>query len=140
MSIMNKTEISHIYEGFKDGSLPEEEWTHKAHLITALSLLIDFGLVKTEAIMPDMIREYNTSRGGINSATEGYHHTITIFYLRLIEKFRTENSKYQIESLAEKLLKSEIANPYFTLNFYSKEHLFTPAARLGFVPPDIQGY
>lgn len=137
---MNKTDISRIFEGFSACTLPEEEWTHDAHLITALSLLIDHGLAKAETIMPDMIRDYNTSRGGINSATEGYHHTITIFYLRVIEKFRCANPDGSIEIQVDRLLASEIAQPYFTLNYYSKETLFTPAARLGFVAPDIQEY
>lgn len=137
---MNKTDISHIFDGFSACTLPEEEWTHEAHLISALSLLISHGLAKAEAIMPDMIRDYNTSRGGINSATEGYHHTITIFYLRMIEKFRCENPDGSIEMQVDRLLASEIAQPYFTLNYYSKETLFTPAARLGFVAPDIQEY
>ena len=137
---MNKTDISHIFEGFKACTLPAEEWTHEAHLISALSLLIDHGLAKAEAIMPDMIRNYNTSRGGINSASEGYHHTITIFYLRVIEKFRNSIPNGKIELQMERLLASEIAEPYFTLNYYSKETLFTPAARLGFVAPDIQNY
>lgn len=138
--VMNKTEIAHIYEGFRSCTLPKERWTHEAHLISALSLLNDYGLVEAESIMPDMIRDYNTSRGGINSATEGYHHTITIFYLRMIEKFRIEHSGDDVVTQIAKLLRCEIAEPYFTLNFYSKEHLFTPAARLGFVHPDKQAY
>ena len=137
---MNKTDIEHIYEGFKNLTLPKEEWTHEAHLITALSLLRDHGLEKAEAIMPDMIRDYNTSRGGINSETEGYHHTITIFYLRVIEKFRIANSAVNIDEQVERLLNCKIAAPFFTLNYYSKEILFAPAARLGFVPPDIHSY
>lgn len=137
---MKTTEILHIYKGFKALTLPKEEWTHEAHLVTALSLLHDHGLEKAEALMPDMIREYNTSRGGINSSTDGYHHTITIFYLRIIEKFRLNNKGLNFEDLATQLLGSEIAAPYYTLNFFSKEHLFTPEARLGLVQPDLKNY
>jgi len=137
---MNTAEISHIYDGFKALTLPKDEWTHEAHLVTALSLLFDHGLTTAEAIMPDMIRNYNTSRGGINSTTDGYHHTITIFYLRVIEKFRNKNMGLEFGELASRLLSSRIAEPYFTLNYFSKEHLFTPEARLGLVEPDIQAY
>ena len=137
---MKKTDISHIFDGFKDLTLPKDEWTHEAHLIAALCLLIDHGLEKAEAIMPDMIRDYNISRGGINSDTDGYHHTITIFYLRMIEKFRIENPNGSREKQVQRLLNSEIAKPYYTMKYYSKEALFTPAARLGFVLPDIQKY
>jgi len=137
---MNFEKISHIYEGFKSRTLPADEWTHEAHLLTALSLINEHGLEKAEAIMPGMIRDYNISRGGINSATEGYHHTITIFYLRVIETFRGKNSGLAFADLATQLLNSEIAEPYFTLNYFSKEHLFTPEARLGLVDPDIKDY
>ena len=137
---MKTTEISHIYESFKTLTLPKEEWTHEAHLVTALSLLNDHGLKKAEALMPDMIREYNTSQGGVNSSTDGYHHTITIFYLRVIEKFRMKNKRLNFENLAAQLLGSEIAEPYYTLNFFSKELLFTPKARLGLVQPDLKNY
>lgn len=137
---MKINDILHIVEGFKNRSLPEEEWTHEAHLITALCLLNEHGLEKAEEIMPGLIRDFNTAKGGVNSSTEGYHHTITIFYLRVIEKFRLNNKDLSIETQVGRLLTTELAKPYFTLNYYSKERLFTAEARLGLVAPDLQGY
>jgi hypothetical protein len=140
MTKMTNSEIAHIVEGFKDMSLPEPEWTHEAHLVTALSLLRDYGLNQTEAIMPDMIRDYNTSRGGINSDSEGYHHTITIFYLRVLEAFRKQHPVLDYVALCNAFLESPGAVKFYPLEFYSKEKLFSVEARNGFLPPDIKPF
>ena len=81
MAFSSDTEIERTTRGMIDRTLPKEGWTHEAHFAGALWLVAaDFEAAQRD--MPDMIRAYNESVGGVNSETEGYHETITQASLR----------------------------------------------------------
>ena len=63
--------IVHIGECFAAHTLPKEEWTHAAHFAAAIWLLRTRPDIEPERDMPDMIRSYNESVGGVNSDTGG---------------------------------------------------------------------
>lgn len=131
--------LEHITKGFFDLSLPKEEWTHSAHLVTGLYLLFREGLAMSEHVMPDMIRAYNQAKGGINSDTEGYHHTLTIFYLRILEQFRKSHASLTLPLLCKALLSSPEGMREFPFTHYSKAVLFSLKARKTWVEPDLTG-
>ena len=62
-------------------TLPKAEWTHEAHLATTLWLIAERPDIAPERDLPNLIRSYNESVGGVNSDTEGYHETITQCFL-----------------------------------------------------------
>jgi len=55
---------------------------HGAHLCASVAIVSERGLARAETEMPDIIRSYNLACGVTNSDTEGYHQTLTLFYLR----------------------------------------------------------
>lgn len=132
---ITQTKLDHITAGFLDLSLPKEEWTHAAHLITGLSLIQTHGLVQAEALMPEMIRAYNEAKGGINSDTEGYHHTLTIFYLRILSDYRDAHLHLEMLELCEHLLASPQGAREYPLTRYTKDILFSLEARKNWVEP-----
>src|SRR3546814_10901893 len=75
---MTDDEIERIATGFCAGTLPKEEWTHRAHFSTALWLMLRRPDIVPERDMAGMIAAYNESVGGVNSDTSGYHETITL--------------------------------------------------------------
>ena len=75
-------EIRRIGEGFLARALPKAEWTHEAHLSTTAWLILECPDIQPERDLPDLIRRYNESVGGVNDATQGYHETITQLYVR----------------------------------------------------------
>lgn len=81
-------EIEALVAGFRACRLPKAAWTHQAHLATGLWFLDRMGLAQARRLLPDAIRQFNRSVGGANTATAGYHETITQFYLTVIEDFR----------------------------------------------------
>jgi len=129
--------IKRIYDGFLDKNLPKQEWTHAAHLITGLCLIRDFGLIEAEAKMPNMIRAFNETKGGINSDTEGYHHTITIFYLRVLAKFSEENRHMNFSKLCAVALQGALGTKDYVFSYYSKELLFSKEARKIWMESDL---
>ena len=136
-STVSDAHARHILNGLRARTLSEPEWTHGAHLTAAVVLLNEVGLARASVQMPEMIRRYNESLGGINSDTAGYHHTITLFYLQLIDKFCTHYSAHSIGEQATTLLSSPLSDRTFPLRYYSKELLFSIKARRNWAEPDL---
>ncbi|HET7316375.1 MAG TPA: hypothetical protein VFI88_02990, partial [Sphingomicrobium sp.] len=74
-------DIETIGEGLLARTLPREKWTHEAHLAATTYLLLRRPDIDLDMQIPDIIRRYNESVGGVNSDTEGYHETITRVFL-----------------------------------------------------------
>lgn len=129
--------VSHIYLGVCARDLPRPEWTHPAHLVFASALLADRGLKGAEGSAPALIRAYNESVGGVNDDAQGYHHTITLFFLRRIDAFSRPYTAEGSGKRATRLLASPLAHPTYPLRFYSRERLFSVEARRRWVEPDL---
>lgn len=125
-----------ILDGVREHSLPRPEWTHQAHLVFATALLAERGLEQAEAAAPDLIRSYNESVGGANDDTQGYHHTITLLFLRHVDAFLKPYADDSVGARATRLLASPLAASDYPLKFYSRERLFSVEARRGWIEPD----
>ena len=122
---------------FLDRTLPKAEWTHEAHISTTCWLLLERPDIVPERDLPDLIRRYNESVGGVNSDTEGYHETITRLFIRTL---RSALAKREGEGLAagvNAILASPEGRRDWPLRFYSRDLLFSKEARLGWVEPDL---
>ena len=134
-------EIEHIGEGLLARTLPREEWTHEAHLAAATWLLLKRPDIDVDEELPDIIRHYNESVGGVNSDTEGYHETITRAFLRGVRLFLEEaDPEEPLHELVNELLLSPMGRRDWPMRFYSPERLFSVEARREFVPPDVAAF
>ncbi len=131
-------EIETLYTAVLDGSLPKRCWTHAAHLVFALTYLARHDLRTAREDMPGLIRAYNEATNTPNTDTDGYHETITQFYLGELEAFRTAQGGEVLEEKVARLLASPIAARDHALNAYSKERLFSVEARRHWVQPDLR--
>ena len=131
-------EIEHLGEGLLARTLPRPEWTHEAHLAATTYLLLKRPDIDLDKQLPDIIRGYNASVGGVNSDTEGYHETITRVFLRGVRLFLAEaDLREPLHELVNQLLLSPMGRRDWPLRFYSPERLFSVEARRAFVRPDI---
>ena len=131
-------EITNLGERFLARSLPKEEWTHEAHLATTSWLLLKRPDIDVDAELPDLIRRYNESVGGVNSDMEGYHETITRAFLAGVRLALLEADPAEpLHELVNELLLSPMGRRDWPLRFYSRERLLSVEARRNFVPPDI---
>jgi hypothetical protein len=132
-------EIEHIGEGMVAHTLPRAEWTHEAHLATTTYLLLKRPDIDLDKELPDLIRRYNESVGGVNSDTEGYHETITRVFLHGVRLFLDEaDAKEPLHELVNQLLLSPMGRRDWLMRFYSRERLFSVEARRHFVEPDLR--
>jgi hypothetical protein len=131
-------EIERIGEGLLARTLPREDWTHEAHLAATTYLLTRRPDVDVDAALPNIIRRFNESVGGVNDDTQGYHETITRVFLYGVQLFLAEaNRKEPLHELVNELLLSPMGKRDWPLRFYSPERLFSVDARREFVAPDL---
>jgi hypothetical protein len=134
-------EIARVGEGLLARTLPRAEWTHEAHLAATTYLLLRRPDVGLDRELPDIIRRYNESVGGVNSDSEGYHETITRAFLRGVRLFLAEAvTSEPLHELVNQLLLSPMGRRDWPLRFYSPGRLFSVAARRDFVAPDLAAF
>ncbi|PHY17244.1 hypothetical protein [Caulobacter sp. BP25] len=131
-------DIAALAEGLVSHTLPKEQWTHAAHLAATLRLVRtrDAGL---ERDLPEIIRTYNVSVGGVNDDQGGYHETITQAYLAAIRAFVAALPPGASDAQAvTRLLASPMGDKAWPLTYWSRERLFSVEARRGWVEPDLK--
>ena len=93
----------------------------------------------------DLVEAINDRHGTVNSATSGYHETITAAYARLIADFlaapvpvaSSSGSGTDLEARVVALLASPLADRAALFRFWSRERLLSPEARAVWLPPDL---
>ena len=130
--------VRRVGEGMIARTLAKAEWTHEAHLGTCAWIVLERPDLSPERDLPDLIRRYNESVGGVNDATQGYHETITQVFVHGV-RLSLADSEGQ-GGLADRvnfLLLSPQGRRDWPLGFYSRERLFSVEARLGWIEPDL---
>ena len=130
-------EVERIASRFLDLSLPASEWTHAAHFAAALVLLRDSSH-DALAEMPALIRRYNLACGKQNSDTAGYHETITLASVRAGRAWLTAHPELPLHAALNTLLASPYGKPDWLLSYWSRERLFSVAARRAWLAPDVR--
>jgi hypothetical protein len=111
--------------------------SHVAHLAACLWLVRERPEIVPERDLPQIIRAYNESVGGVNNDTQGYHETLTQFYIATVRAFNAENAALPLSDAVNRLLLSERGHRHWPLRFYSSERLFSVEARRQYVEPDL---
>ncbi|MFM5893503.1 MAG: hypothetical protein ACKOQM_03615 [Novosphingobium sp.] len=129
--------IRHVGEGLLARTLPKAEWTHEAHLAACTWLLMERPDIHPEVDLPDIIRSYNVAVGGVNDDTQGYHETLTQFYIRGVRRHLAEYGEGDLLGTVNALLAGPRAQRSWPLIHYSREVLFSVPARRGWIEPDL---
>lgn len=131
------SDIVALGEGLLACALPRAAWTHEAHLAACLWLLAERPDIDVDAEIAGLIRRFNESVGGVNDDQGGYHDSITRAYVAGVRLFLAETAETGLAERVNALLLSDMGRRDWPLRFYSRELLFTVAARRGFVEPDL---
>jgi hypothetical protein len=129
-------QVRRLGDGLLACTLDRADWTHEAHLAATLYLVVERPELDLEAELPRLIRRFNESVGGVNSDTEGYHHTITLTYLAAIRDHAAETPGQELCARTNALLLSDRGRRDWPLRFYSPERLFSTKARVGYLEPE----
>jgi hypothetical protein len=105
-----------LWRAFHDRTLAPAQWTHAAHLRMRAGIL-----------------RLNAAHGLVESPERGYHETLTRVWLVLVRAARRQAPDRDPANLASDPGLARTA----PLAFYSRDRLFSLAARAIFVPPDL---
>ena len=130
-------EVQALTRAFLDLSLPKPGWTHAAHFAVACTLLrtASFDAV---AQMPALIRRYNEATATPNTDSGGYHETITLASLKAARAWLAAHPECALHTAINGLLASGLGRSDWMLRYWSRECLFSVAARRAWVAPDLQ--
>ena len=135
----NDDAIRRMGEGFLARTLPKAEWTHEAHISTTCWLILERPDIHPERDLPDLIRRYNESVGGVNSDTSGYHETITQASLHMARRLVAQLPADTTPAAAlAALMASPLGNKDWPFTYWSRERLMSVEARRDWVEPDVQ--
>ena len=133
----SETDIQRVGEGLVSCSLPKAEWTHAAHFAAALWLM-RAGYDVPRA-MPGLIRAYNEAVGRVNDDHGGFHETITQASLRAARGVLDANAPdVPVWRIVNTMMASNLANPNWLLEYWSRERLMSVEARRQWLEPDLK--
>lgn len=138
-----------LVDAFLSRTLPKQEWTHEAHLKVGLWHLLHYSPSESLTRLRQNIKQYNVACGVANTETQGYHETITRFYVWIIDRFLRQVERAQSASAFPKassqsldLLALELIELYgdksLAFSYYSRDRLMSKTARLQWVEPDLK--
>ena len=126
-------DIAAVVRSFEDCSLPRPEWTHANHLVVALWYVLHHTPADAVTLMRDGIYRY----ANVHGSRTGYHETITLAWVAVIERFLKMRGRDQPVSVLAARLLAECGDKEYLLRFYSRERLFSDEARVRWVAPDL---
>ena len=117
-------------------TLPKAEWTHEGHFAFALwCLRQDLPSASPEA-MRRTIMALNDAHGTPNTDSSGYHHTITIASLHAARLVLEAHPGAPLGDILAALMAGRFGRSDWILYHWSREMMFTPAARRDWIAPD----
>jgi hypothetical protein len=134
----SEAEIIRIGEALLDRTLPFAKWTHAAHCIACIYLMKRRPDIDVAKALPGIIWRYNEATGTPNSDVDGYHETITRFYLQVIGGYLARlPADAALADLVASFLASPLAPRDLPLRFWSRHRLMSVEARRVWVEPDL---
>jgi hypothetical protein len=129
-------DIERIGSGLIDRSLPKSDWTHAGHFAAALWIIAKCPHLDAARDMPGLIRTYNEATGVANTDASGYHETITQASLRAARAFLAAAPPAPLFEVCNNLMSSPLGQPDWLLTYWTRETLFSTAARRTYTPPN----
>ena len=134
--INSENEVIQLATDFSNRTLEKVKWTHEAHLTVAIWHLRNYDLLEATCLLRSGIISYNLSTGSKNTGTEGYHETLTLFWITVIDFFvRREISKSLLET-CNSFLQCPLSDKTLPFYFYEKQNILSAKARAYFIPSD----
>jgi len=132
----SEDELEDLAARFQAATLPKPEWTHAAHQAVGAWHVHRLGSGEALRALRTGIRRLNDAHGTANTATSGYHETITRAYTVLLERFLDLAPEPSLAESVQRLLASPLASREVLLRFYTRETLMSSRARGEWVEPD----
>lgn len=121
---------------FERATLPQAEWTHAAHVAVATAVVLRDGPRALDVLRAG-IRRLNAAHGLIESPTRGYHETLTHFYAWAVAREVARSTPGEGRGAVATRAVAALDDRLLPLRHWTKPVLMSPAARAGWVEPDL---
>lgn len=132
---LDEKEILEIVRKFEDAVIAREDWRHAEHLTVALYYLSRFDFETSYERMRSGI--FNLLRAfGVDFSREmPFHETLTVFWLKTVDDFLKSKGGVSTVEICNEMI--ETFDKDYPLKFYSREQLFSDAARSRYLAPHV---
>lgn len=133
-------EIDKLLTAFQSATLPRSEWNHEAHLIVALWYLQNYP--ETQAInrIRYGIQRYNRLSGIKTTKDNGYHETLTLFWIKMVISYLLITDKPRFFEPTAMSLIEKLGDVYLPFKYYSRKRLLSWEARISWIEPDLKKF
>ncbi len=131
-------EVITLVRQFEQCTLPRAQWTHQANLMVAFWYLVCYSATEAVERIREGIKKYNASQGILATKSGGYHETMTLFWIKMVQCFLAKNT---LESSITHLVNSMTAlyaDKNLPFEYYSRELLMSWEARTIWIEPDLK--
>lgn len=125
-------------EQLRSGQLPFEQWTHKSHIRLAYCTFLEnqFDFESSLASIRNNIQFFNSKH--TEKLKVGYHETMTRFWVHYVLSWvRSLPTPPPLFDEFWSLEGAVLGQSDAWKSFYSRELMFSEAAKKAFVPPDV---
>jgi len=134
----SETDLKRLVDKWSNGTLPEREWTHAAHVSTCTYLIWHNTLAQSFELMKAGLYRFNQATGTPNTDERGYHDTLTRFWCTLLfYKIHRGHFKSCLEAAAAMSIQYG-TNSRAEKAYYSFDVLRNKLARRQWVAPDVR--
>jgi hypothetical protein len=135
-----EAEIDAFLAAFEGCRLPKERWTHEAHLLTGACYVHAQGQAAAMEKMRGCIQRYNESVGGKNTETSGYHETITMAWIKLLDGLLREVGMIERADFARIAVERFAGDKEIFRRYYSFDLVGSVEARRSWVEPTLAAF
>jgi hypothetical protein len=136
MRFKTEEEIAEVVRDFENATISRDAWKHAEHLTVALYYLTMHDLESATELMRSGIYKLLRAFGVDLTKEMPYHETLTVFWMRTVADFNAGKNGTSLLNKANELVANY--DKYYPLRFYSRDYLFSDAARAKFVVGDLK--
>lgn len=135
-----ESEIDAFLSAFEGRKLPKERWTHAAHLLAGACYVHSLGQAAAIDRMRECIKRYNEAVGGKNTDTDGYHETITIAWIKLLDGLLREAGPMERAAFASMAVERFESDREIFRRYYDFDLVQSLEARRSWMPPTLAAF
>jgi len=123
-------------QAFESCAIPLSEWSHRSHIRMAWIYLRLLPPAEAIAEVRTGLQRFVAAHAVPDSLERGYHETITVAWMRLVESAMTHHCQCDSSDAFCDAMPHLLCQTLLRV-FYSRDRIRTPAAKAGFIPPDL---
>jgi hypothetical protein len=137
---VTEIEIDVFLAEFEGCTLPKKQWTHGAHLLTGACYVHALGQQAAIDKMRTCVRRYNEAVGGKNTDTSGYHETITIAWIKLLDGLLRGSGALQRAAFARLAVERFAGDREILRRYYDFDLMASVEARKNWIEPTLAAF